>query len=111
MENILVYGDSSKDLPVGIIVPAKNEIMNWAKSKGFSSSHFETICEKKETQQVILDSLKEIGKKEGLKSFELLSNIYVCPDEWTPENDMVTAAQKIKRQQIIAKYKTQLQKL
>jgi len=58
-----------------------------------------------------MQTLSDIAKQEKLKSIEHVQRICVVSDEWTPENGMLTAANKLKRQNIIAKYKPQLDAL
>lgn len=46
-----------------------------------------------------------------LERFEIPTAIYLCTDVWTPDNNLVTAAFKLKRREIYDKYKTQIDKL
>lgn len=108
IENMMVYGDSKQEYLVAIVVPVKSDLESWAKSNGVSGSYDE-ICKSKEAKKMVLDKLKEISKKEGMKSIETVGNVFLCSEEWTPENDMVTAAQKIKRQPIAKKYEKEIE--
>jgi long-subunit acyl-CoA synthetase (AMP-forming) len=46
-----------------------------------------------------------------LERFEIPTAIILCIDVWTPDNNLVTAAFKLKRREIYAKYKTQIDNL
>jgi long-chain acyl-CoA synthetase len=46
-----------------------------------------------------------------LDKFETPAKIKLLPDPWTPESGLVTAALKIKREQLKSKFKDELQKL
>jgi long-chain acyl-CoA synthetase len=41
-----------------------------------------------------------VGKKGGLRPMELLEAVVLTAEEWTPDNGLVTAAQKIQRSKI-----------
>jgi long-chain acyl-CoA synthetase len=45
----------------------------------------------------VLSSLLSTWKVLGLKSIEKISNVALYPDEWTPDNNWLTAAMKLKR--------------
>eukprot|EP01114_Cavostelium_apophysatum_P013308 TRINITY_DN3194_c0_g1_i2.p1 TRINITY_DN3194_c0_g1~~TRINITY_DN3194_c0_g1_i2.p1 ORF type:complete len:706 (+),score=218.08 TRINITY_DN3194_c0_g1_i2:86-2203(+) len=111
VENMLVYGDSQKDYVVAVVLPVRAELTAWAKSRGVPSDNFEELCKSREAKSFITKELQDIGKKEGLKSYEQVNAVYLCPQEWTPENDLLTAAQKIKRQPIVNKYKNDIEAL
>lgn len=46
-----------------------------------------------------------------LERFEIPTEIILCTDIWTPDNNLVTAAFKLKRREIYAKYNTQIDNL
>ncbi|CAH1454542.1 unnamed protein product [Lactuca virosa] len=53
----------------------------------------------------------KVGKEEKLDKFELPANIKFLPDPWKPKSGLVTAALKLKREQLKAKFKDDSQKL
>ena len=61
--------------------------------------------------RVILLMTLQVGKDAKLQKFEIPEKIVLAPDPWTPESGLVTAALKIKREQVKAKFKDQLQQL
>lgn len=46
-----------------------------------------------------------------LEKFEIPTDILLCTDIWTPDNNLVTAAFKLKRKEIYDKYKNEIDKL
>lgn len=66
-----------------------------------------------------LHSLKSVSKMVSfqaakaakLEKFEIPAKIKLLPEPWTPESGLVTAALKIKREQVKAKFKDELSKL
>ena len=66
------------------------------------------ICDSKEAAALVLKNCNASGKKSGFKGMELLEAIVLTPEEWTPENGLTTAAQKINRKKISEKYKDEI---
>jgi long-chain acyl-CoA synthetase len=56
-----------------------------------------TLCEDDRVKSLVLEELNSIGKKSKFKQMELLANVILDPEEWTPTNSMLTAAQKLQR--------------
>jgi len=46
-----------------------------------------------------------------LKSIETVRNVYICSEEWTPQNNMLTAAMKLNRNEIIKKYRKNIDEM
>jgi hypothetical protein len=55
--------------------------------------------------------LVQAAKAARLEKFEVPAKIVLLPEPWTPESGLVTAALKLKREQIKAKFKGDLDKL
>lgn len=53
----------------------------------------------------------QVAKDAKLQKFEIPERIMLAADPWTPESGLVTAALKIKREQVKAKFKNELQQL
>jgi long-chain acyl-CoA synthetase len=56
----------------------------------------------------VLKSLNGVGKKAGLKPLETLQTVVLTDEEWTPQNGMLTAAQKLNRKTIVQKHKKEI---
>jgi len=110
IENICVHADSKHDFPVALVFLNKKTTENWAKEKGISGT-FESLTENPELKKAVLSSMTEIAKKTGLKAIEFIQGVHLCHEEWTPENGLLTAAMKIKRTELVAKFKTQVEEL
>ncbi|CAH1454554.1 unnamed protein product [Lactuca virosa] len=89
---------------VSLVVSAHQVLEQWAKSGGISYNDYAELCAKKE-------AVSELGKEAKLDMFELPAKIKLLPDPWTPESGLVIAALKLKREQLKAKFKDDLQKL
>ena len=53
----------------------------------------------------------KVAKPAKLEKFEIPAKIKLVPDAWTPESGLVTAALKLKREQLKAKFKDELQNM
>ncbi|KAJ1697817.1 hypothetical protein LUZ63_006329 [Rhynchospora breviuscula] len=109
--NIMVYANSFNSYCVALVVPARQELERWAANAGIAYKDFEELCENEKAINEVQQSLLEAAKAGKLDKFEIPAKIKLLPDPWTPESGLVTAALKIKRETIKAKFKNDLQKL
>ena len=107
--NICVYADQSKNKPIAIIVPAEPALKSLASESGCQSGELEDMCQDKKLNAAVLKSLQAAGKKGGLAGIEIIEGVVVVPDEWTPQNNLVTSAQKLNRRAILDKYKKEVE--
>ena len=104
VENICVYGDSTKTYCVAVIAPAEIGLKDLAATLGISGE-MEQLCMNREVTNLALKKIQEHAAKSNLVKFEIPTKITLVPEPWTPESGLVTAAFKIKRKEIQAKYK------
>ncbi|KAJ1553265.1 long-chain fatty acid-CoA ligase [Cladochytrium tenue] len=113
--NIVVYGDSEQAYPVAIIQPVEAELRLLAKDRGLVPDpeliDLGELAVHPGVKSAVLTSLKDVAKQVKLVSAETVQAIYIAGEEWTPQNGMLTAAMKIKRKDILNKYKTALSSL
>ncbi|KAF5378701.1 hypothetical protein D9757_010780 [Collybiopsis confluens] len=85
--NICVYASQDAKQPIAVVIP-----------------HEVNLRHGLEKDSVVLKECNAIGKKNGFKPMEILQGrggaVILTPEEWTPENGLVTAAQKIQRAKI-----------
>jgi len=58
----------------------------------------------------MLKQLNEVGKKNGFKGMELLQSVVLTSTEWTPQNGLLTPAQKLQRKAILEKFEDEIKK-
>ena len=112
--SICVYADQTKSKPIAIILP--NEVhlrLLLQDRKVYSEEELEkkelaTLCADKRVTRVTLESLLNTGHETGFKGTDLLQNVVLLDDEWTPQNGMVTSAQKLQRKKILASCQKQV---
>lgn len=107
VSNICVYADQTKVKPVAMLLPIENHLRSAIVSEGlYSEDELKTkslahLCHDKKVAKLVLKSLLQTGKSQGLKGIELIQNVILLDDEWTPQNGYVTSAQKLQRKKIL----------
>jgi long-chain acyl-CoA synthetase len=109
VEQVLVIGDDEKFISA-LIVPNFEAIERWAEREHlYLPDDRETICQNDRVRQWILEEVNRVNNQfepeEQIKIFELV------PDEWTPENDMLTPSLKKKRRNILDRYAGQVDQI
>ncbi|KAG0178194.1 long-chain fatty acid-CoA ligase [Apophysomyces sp. BC1034] len=108
VSNLCVYADSLRPRPVALVVPAEATVRKLAIEKGVTEKDWERLCADPTVKKAVLASLLEAGKEAKLKPAESLFDIHLCSEEWTMEAGLLTAAQKLKRQDIVKQFRHQL---
>nr|GMC85700.1 long chain acyl-CoA synthetase 8-like [Ipomoea batatas] len=109
--SIMVYADPFHNYCIALIVPSREALLNWAEEYGFRTRNLPELCDRLEAIKEIQHSLYEVGIDAGLDRLEIPAKIKLLPEPWTPESGLVTAALKLKRAQIKATFKDELNKL
>ncbi|KXJ92160.1 AMP-binding enzyme [Microdochium bolleyi] len=102
--NICVYADQSKAKPIAIIVPLEPALKKLAEENGISGSGIDDLVHDKKMKSVVLKELQNVGRAGGLSGIEVIEGVVLSDEEWTPENGLVTAAQKLNRKGLLAKF-------
>ncbi|KAF2002358.1 acetyl-CoA synthetase-like protein [Amniculicola lignicola CBS 123094] len=108
--NICVYAATDQMKPVAIIVPAEPVLKKIAADIGVSGDHWEVMVHDPKINKAVLKQLQDAGRKGGLASFELIDGVVLADEEWTPANNLVTAAQKLNRRGILDQYHKEIDK-
>ncbi|RPA85237.1 acetyl-CoA synthetase-like protein [Ascobolus immersus RN42] len=105
--NICVYADQSKVKPVAIVVPIEAAVKKVAAELNITED-YEEMLDDKRINDYILKQMQGVGRKAGLAGIEIIQGVVLTHEEWTPQNQLVTAAQKLNRRGILEKYKTKI---
>ncbi|KAI9269343.1 hypothetical protein BY458DRAFT_510672 [Sporodiniella umbellata] len=108
VSNICVYGDSLRPRPVAIVTPIYSNLKEIASSLNITETSFEALCENAEIKKAFLAKLQAQAKDAKLKAPEVIVDVHLVHEEWTSDNGLLTAAQKLKRNVINKQYKEQL---
>jgi long-chain acyl-CoA synthetase len=111
VDNICVYGDSSKLFTVALVVPIPAQLQKLAEKMGRNGVSFEVMCKDPELAKAVLKELQDHGTKSKLQKFELPGAVTLCEEPWSPDSGLVTAAFKLKRKNIQDHYQNEINKM
>lgn len=94
---IFVHGESLKSCLIAIVVPDMETASKWSSQQNLGKLSIQELCQNSAFKKAVLDDLNNIGKKNGLKSFEQVKDIYLAPEAFTVENNLMTPTMKTKR--------------
>ena len=66
IDNICVYGDSTKQFCVALVVANQQQLKDLAIKKGIGDLSFEDLCQSPDVERVVIAELNEHGKKSKL---------------------------------------------
>ena len=96
---MFVYGNGYKSYTVAIIVPDGEIFERYAREKNLSSDLAE-LCAKEEIKELIFNDIKQLEKSNLLKGFESVKDIYLHPEQFSVENNLLTPTIKSKRPEL-----------
>jgi long-chain acyl-CoA synthetase len=108
VDHVCAYVDGEHNEVVAIVSPNRLMVESWAQKNSIDTSDLGVLYAKPELNAAVLKALQDVARQHKLKSHEMIRAVYLCPDEWTPDNDMLTAAQKLKRNNIVKAYRQQI---
>lgn len=104
VQNLCVYGHPDARQPMAVIIPNEVHLRHALKQGAVSGVDPDTslaaLCEHPDVRKLVLENCNAVGKKNGFKPLEILESVVLTAEEWTPENGLVTAAQKLQRKKI-----------
>ncbi|KZF25410.1 acetyl-CoA synthetase-like protein [Xylona heveae TC161] len=103
--NICVYAAQDKSKPIAIIVPNEAALKSIASDHGIQGHGLEDLSHNEKLQGIVLKELQAAGRKGGLSGIEIIDGVVLVDEEWTPQNNLVTSAQKLNRRGILDRYK------
>lgn len=115
MANLCVYASQDAVQPIAIVVPHESKLRSAVSANpstsSLASASIADLCSNKEVQKLVTNACNETGKKNKFKGAELLKGVVLTAEEWTPENGMVTAAQKVNRGAVGKKFREQIEEV
>jgi len=108
---IMVYGDGDMDRPVALMQANIKELRAWATASGVSCDDDAKLCADPKVQEMVVADLKKFAKSGNLSPIEVLAAVHLIPGDgpkdekttrspWTPENEFLTASNKLNRNPI-----------
>nr|CAG8641383.1 9322_t:CDS:2 [Entrophospora candida] len=111
VSNLCVCADSYQSRPVALIFPIEAQIRKLATEKNIAETDFEELCRNQEITNSVLQACLDKAKKADFKPAEFLSAVTLVHEEWTAQNGLLTAAQKIKRKDLEQKYQADIDRM
>ncbi|MFO8090852.1 MAG: long-chain fatty acid--CoA ligase [Desulfatiglandaceae bacterium] len=101
IEQAAVIGEKRKYLSA-LIVPALDELMRWASSRGIRTNSIESLLNEEHVKNLYEQELAECNA--GYARAEQIRKFTLLPDEWTQETGELTPTLKLKRHVVERKY-------
>ncbi|KAL8900154.1 MAG: hypothetical protein Q9207_005830 [Kuettlingeria erythrocarpa] len=108
--NICVVAAEDRSKPIAIVVPVEAAFKSLAKQNGVDGETVQDLAASEKLRDLALRAIQEEGRRGGLTGIEIVENIVVAREEWTPQNGFVTSAQKVNRKVILQEYQTDVDK-
>ncbi|ODV62409.1 long-chain fatty acid-CoA ligase FAA4 [Ascoidea rubescens DSM 1968] len=111
--NICCYADQTKVKPIALVVPNEPQLKKLAVELGLYESEddveFHSVVHDKKLKNAITKDLIKTGSSLGLAGIELIIGVVLVDEEWTPENNMLSAAHKLQRKAIVDSCKAEIE--
>ncbi|KAH7638395.1 long chain fatty acid coa ligase-like protein [Dermatophagoides farinae] len=111
IENAFVYGDIYATELVALISPNQKAFEELSRQMDKNNMTIEEKCNDKQIESTFLEAIVDVSKQSSLTKIEIPKRIKIVPDVWSPDNDILTASMKLKRQNVMKKYNQELTKL
>lgn len=103
----MCYGKTGGDWPIALICPQMLAIVKLGQELGVNEE-YEALFKNPLVLRAVTEDCLNKCTMAKLQRFEMPQKIVLISEEWTPENDMLTAAMKLKRPLIAAKHKAEI---
>lgn len=110
MDNICIVTDPFRNDIVALILPNRQTLTQLA-TKLNRSLDFEQMCDDPIIIQSVLESIQKKCKELNFKKPETPVKIALVKDEWTQDNNLLTAAFKLRRKPVIDFYHDIIQQM
>mmetsp|Transcript_33410 Transcript_33410/g.76986 ORF Transcript_33410/g.76986 Transcript_33410/m.76986 type:complete len:248 (+) Transcript_33410:1489-2232(+) len=107
---ICCYGDGDMDRPVALMQLNELVAMKWAEENGVKGD-YDTVKGSKELMDAVMADMAKEHKKGGLSHLEKIKAVAFVGEPWTPDNGCLTAANKLQRRAVIAKFDKEFQEV
>ncbi|KAL4537896.1 hypothetical protein Ndes2526B_g04245 [Nannochloris sp. 'desiccata'] len=97
VEQIWVYGNSFESAIVAVVVPKAKWLSEHPLDNGDA-----------EAKKAMLEELTRTGKEAKLKGFEMVKAVYLEPEQFAVENELMTPSMKLKRPQLQQRYQKEI---
>lgn len=103
-----VFGDRQPYL-VALLTLDEQGMRAWAADRGIVWSDMKTVMSTDTFKAYLKDMVARVNRH--LAHYETIKRFMVVPDDFTPENNLLTPTEKIRRQAIMQRYQRQIESL
>lgn len=96
---------------VALVAPEVRALKSLAARLGKETSSLDSLCEDEDIKAEVMRDLQELGRKALLAKVEMPQKITICHEKWTTESGLVTAALKLRRKNILEKYREDIERM
>ncbi|RSH92243.1 long-chain fatty acid-CoA ligase [Saitozyma podzolica] len=106
---LCIAAPPSADRPIAIIYPHEGNLRNHLKAAGLpdDGTPAEWASDEK-VKKYILGQMLQTAKKGGLGKMEMIRDVIVTKEEWSPDNGLLTPAMKLARPAISKAYEKEI---
>ncbi|KJZ79230.1 hypothetical protein HIM_01381 [Hirsutella minnesotensis 3608] len=106
LSSVMVYADEKHMRPIAVVTPNVTYLKRVARDLDVDENKLHTDSR---ILDLFLKDLTTTGKAAGLVKSELVAGVIITDDEWTVQNGLLTATQKLNRKAICDRYKGSIQ--
>ncbi|WP_229122760.1 AMP-dependent synthetase/ligase [Halapricum desulfuricans] len=107
VEQIMAVGDGQKFVSA-LIAPNFERLERWAEREGIDLPDDRTrLCQDERVRQWIGEEVERVN--ENLEPVEQVKQFRLTPEEWTPDNELLTPSLKKKRRTILQRFNNQVE--
>ncbi|KFY81266.1 hypothetical protein V500_11568 [Pseudogymnoascus sp. VKM F-4518 (FW-2643)] len=104
VNNICVYASPDHAKPIAIVEPVPAVLHRIAEQVGEGNASHEAICKSDKVRAAVRAEMQAAGKQNGLQGIELIQDVVLTEEEWTPQNGLVTNSQKLNRRVVVESF-------
>lgn len=108
LSQVVLYGDQ-KPFASALVTLSQEYVMQYAQSHRIITSDYSELVKHPEIKKLVEEAISQLNGK--LAKWETIKKYIVLPKEFTVEEGDLTPSMKVKRKQVSAKYKDQLEAL
>jgi long-chain acyl-CoA synthetase len=106
VEQIFVYGNSFESSLVAVVVPNVEAVRSWSTAGAGATAA--QLCADPAVKAKMLETMTATAKEGKLKGFEQVRAVYLEPELFAVENELLTPTFKLKRPQLQKKYQAEI---
>jgi long-chain acyl-CoA synthetase len=110
---IFVHGESIENFLVSVVIPKKEPIIDFLKTKGIEATkdNVKEYYNNPDLHKEILKDMETVGRKNDFKGFEVIKKVTLDEEPFTLENALLTPTMKLKRHEAKQKYLEQIKSM